>query len=56
MPPSAAILAVNAGSSSLKVGLFDAATEEQLADRAVEWGGEEVAGVRGHGDAVRRLL
>src|SRR5204862_4366144 len=31
------ILALNAGSSSLKLGLFDAAGEEQIAERQVAW-------------------
>src|SRR5690349_17711367 len=50
------ILVLNAGSSSLKLGLFDWATDEQLADKGVDWSHGNEDGVSNHGDALRHLL
>jgi acetate kinase len=50
------ILVLNAGSSSLKLGLFDWASEEQLADKGVDWSHGHEGGVSTHGDALRFLL
>jgi acetate kinase len=47
------ILVLNAGSSSLKLGLFDATTEEQLAEKQVSWAGDEEMGYEA---ALRDLL
>ncbi len=52
--PSGHILVLNAGSSSLKLGLFDAATEEQLAAESVDW--QDGAGIADHVAALDRLL
>ena len=38
------ILVLNAGSSSLKLGVFDAATEEQLAEKQISWDGDAAPG------------
>ncbi len=46
------ILVLNAGSSSLKLGLFDATTEQQLAEKQVGWAIDEV----GHEAALQDLL
>ena len=50
------ILVLNAGSSSLKLGLFDWETEAQLADKGVDWSHGHEGGVSTHGDALRFLL
>jgi acetate kinase len=50
------ILVLNAGSSSLKLGLFDWETEEQLADKGVDWSHGNEAGVSNHSAALRLLL
>jgi len=50
------ILAVNTGSSSLKLGVFDWETLEERAERDTDWGTDDAAGVKGHGPAVRHLL
>lgn len=47
------VLVLNAGSSSLKLGLFDAATEEQLNEAQISWGLDEKAGRQA---ALRQLL
>jgi acetate kinase len=41
--PEDQILVLNAGSSSLKLGLFDVTGEEQLAERQIGWGLDEEA-------------
>jgi acetate kinase len=50
--PKGQILVFNAGSSSLKLGLFDATAEEQLAERQVSW---DVDGAPGYDAALRHL-
>ena len=40
------ILVLNAGSSSLKLGLFDADGEAQLAERQIAWDVDADAGLR----------
>jgi acetate kinase len=50
------ILVLNAGSSSLKLGLFDWETDEQLADKGVDWSHGNEAGVSTHSAALRHLL
>jgi acetate kinase len=47
------ILVLNAGSSSLKLGLFDAVGEEQLAGRQVSW---DVDAAPGYQTALRHLV
>ena len=47
MNPDGQILVLNAGSSSLKLGLFDATGEEQLAERQVSWDADAAPGYRG---------
>lgn len=44
MSPEDQILVLNAGSSSLKLGLFDATGEEQLAERQISWDGDAAPG------------
>lgn len=56
MPERTSILAVNTGSSSLKLGVFDWETLEERAARSADWSKDDAAGVRGHGAAVRHLL
>jgi acetate kinase len=51
--PDGQILVLNAGSSSLKLGVFDAATEEQLAEKHVSWAVDEQMGYEA---ALRDLL
>ena len=46
MNPGGQILVLNAGSSSLKLGLFDAAGEEQLAGRQMSWDADAAPGYR----------
>jgi acetate kinase len=47
------ILVLNAGSSSLKLGLFDATGEEQLAERQMSW---DVDAAPGHQSALRHVM
>lgn len=54
--PRRSIVALNAGSSSLKLGVFDWETEEQLAAEAITWGDDAKVTIRGHADAARQLL
>lgn len=54
--PRRSIVALNAGSSSLKLGVFDWETEEQLAAETITWGDDVEATIRGHADAARQLL
>jgi acetate kinase len=51
--PDGQILVLNAGSSSLKLGLFDSAGEEQLADRQFSW---DADGAPGYDAALRHVL
>jgi acetate kinase len=51
--PGGQILVFNAGSSSLKLGLFDATTQEQLAEKHVSWTVNEAVG---QAAALRDLL
>jgi acetate kinase len=51
--PDDQILVFNAGSSSLKLGLFDSAGEEQLAERQISWDADEEIGYEA---ALRDLL
>lgn len=53
MNPGGQILVFNAGSSSLKLGLFDATTQEQLAEKHVSWTVNEAVG---QAAALRDLL
>ncbi len=53
MNPDDQILVFNAGSSSLKLGLFDSAGEEQLAERQISWDADEEIGYEA---ALRDLL
>ena len=53
MNPGGQILVLNAGSSSLKLGLFDATTQEQLAEKHVSWTVNEAVG---QAAALRDLL
>jgi acetate kinase len=52
---SGPILAFNAGSSSLKAGLFDAAAEKRIGEASLSWshGGSDT---EAHRDAVQRLI
>ena len=47
------ILVLNAGSSSLKLGLFDATGEEQLAERQMSW---DVDAAPGYQTALRHVV
>lgn len=53
MNPEGQILVLNAGSSSLKLGLFDATDEEQLAERQMSW---DVDAVPGYQTALHHVL
>ncbi len=50
------VAALNAGSSSLKLGVFDWETEQQLAEESITWGDDGGGGIRNHADAARQLL
>lgn len=50
------ILVLNAGSSSLKLGLFDSTATTQIAERSLDWSHDVDAGVTGHAAALRHLL
>ncbi|HUS17807.1 MAG TPA: acetate kinase [Chloroflexia bacterium] len=50
------ILVLNAGSSSLKLGLFDAATEAQVAEESLDWSTDDSPDVSDHAAALRHLL
>lgn len=54
--PRRNIVALNAGSSSLKLGVFDWETEQQRAEESITWGDDGDAGIRNHADAARQLL
>jgi acetate kinase len=54
--PARQILVVNAGSSSLKLGLFDADGDTQIGESSLEWGHEAAEETADHGSAFRRLL
>ena len=47
------VIALNAGSSNLKLGLFDAATEDQLAESQISWNHDSEGARQG---ALRELL
>jgi acetate kinase len=51
--PDGQILVLNAGSSSLKLGLFDSAGEEQLAERQISW---DVDAAPGYEAALRHVM
>ncbi len=53
---AAQILVLNAGSSSLKVGLFDAASLAQVGQGAVDWSSGAADDQTDHGVALRDLL
>lgn len=53
MNPEGQILVLNAGSSSLKLGLFDATDEEQLAERQMSW---DVDAAPGYQTALRHVV
>jgi acetate kinase len=50
------ILVVNAGSSSLKLGLFDPVSETQLAESSLDWSRDGSEGVTDHKAALPHLL
>ena len=50
------ILVLNAGSSSLKLGLFEASTLDELTEENVAWGQATQNGVNGHRQALEHLL
>ena len=50
------ILVLNAGSSSLKLGLFDPAAATQVAEASLDWGREGSSEITDHGAALRHLL
>ncbi len=50
------ILTVNAGGTSLKIGIFDWETEEQLADEYMDWSQEGRQGINNHSDAFDFIL
>lgn len=50
------ISVLNAGSSSLKLDLFDADTETQLVERETSWSGTATGGGEEHARALERLL
>jgi acetate kinase len=50
------ILVLNAGSSSLKLALFDWDTEAQSGEQTLDWSHDVDADVRGHAAAVQHLL
>lgn len=50
------VAALNAGSSSLKLGVFDWETEQQLAEESITWGDDGGGGIRNHADTARQLL
>jgi len=50
------ILVLNAGSSSLKLGLFDAPAATQLAETSLDWDQDTTSGVTDHATALRHLL
>jgi acetate kinase len=50
------ILVLNAGSSSLKLGVFDWDTEAQLAGQSLAWEPETDASIEGHENAAGQLL
>jgi acetate kinase len=51
--PDGQILVLNAGSSSLKLGLFDAMSDEQLAERQMSW---DVDAAPGYQAALRHVM
>jgi acetate kinase len=51
--PDGQILVLNAGSSSLKLGLFDASAEEQLVERQMSWDADAAPGYQ---TALRHVL
>ena len=53
MNPDGQILVLNAGSSSLKLGLFDATSDEQLAERQMSW---DVDAAPGYQAALRHVM
>ena len=53
MNPDGQILVLNAGSSSLKLGLFDAMSDEQLAERQMSW---DVDAAPGYQEALRHVM
>ncbi|MCD6058226.1 MAG: ackA 2 [Thermomicrobiales bacterium] len=53
MNPDGQILVLNAGSSSLKLGLFDAMSDEQLAERQMSW---DVDAAPGYQAALRHVM
>lgn len=58
MPDNEQILTVNAGGTSLKIGLFDWDSGEQLADDAIDWSQNQNEGreVDNHSEAFDKIL
>lgn len=50
------ILTVNAGGTSLKIGMFDWETEEQLADEYMDWSQDGEQSISNHSDAFDAIL